>query len=263
MITWKQGYYGWWNAYDENGTKLIVPSVTAVVNSKDDPELDNWIEEVGEEVANRIMKLAADRGTALHKFMENYFLAWAKKGEADKALLYTQKKSVDQLIKEKIANKQIETGRQMFYQLLESFNVDGDYPEVHQVLGLENKIVNYTLPYRGAYDINYLWPAMNKLNNVITDYKSSSSFIEKGSTKESKYKLQLSGYWTAYEQMTGRELDAAKIWVSVKNSGTQEIMIGRSEYADLWEEFKDLCIHFHEQNNQTIDMFKEYKVEQN
>jgi len=263
MITWKQGYYGWWNAYDEKGTKLVVPSVSKVVDSKDDPELDNWIEEVGEEAAKRIMKLAADRGTVLHTYMENYFLAWAKKGSPEKAMLYTQRKTIDQIKKEDIATKQIETGRNMFYQLLESFNVDGDYPEVHKVLGLEKKVANFELPYRGAYDINYLWPAMNKLNNVITDYKSASSFIEKGSTKERKYKLQLSGYWTAYEKMSGNQLDAAKIWVSVKNSGTQEIMIGRSEYNDLWEEFKDLCIHFHKSHNQTIEMFKEYKIEQN
>jgi len=84
MITWKQGYYGWWNAYDEKGTKLVVPSVSKVVDSKDDPELDNWIEEVGEEAAKRIMKLAADRGTVLHTYMENYFLAWAKKGQPRK-----------------------------------------------------------------------------------------------------------------------------------------------------------------------------------
>lgn len=161
MITWKKGYYGWWSAYDENGNKLVIPSVSKVVDSKDDPELDNWIEEVGEEVANRIMKLAADRGTALHRFMENYFMAWAKKGDPDKSLLYTQRKSLEQLKLDKIAPKQIETGRKMFYQLLESFNVGGDYPEVHQVLGLENKVANFELPYRGAYDINYLWPAMN------------------------------------------------------------------------------------------------------
>lgn len=262
MITWKKGYYGWWNAYDENGTKLKVPSVSAVVSSKDDPELDNWIQEVGEEAANRIMKLAADRGTVLHKFMENYYLAYAAKGDLEKALLYTQRKSLDQLQKEDIAVKQIETGRQMFYQLLEAFAPNSDNPEVHKVLGLEHKIVNFTMPYRGAYDINYLWPAMNKLNNVITDYKSSSSAIEKGSTKERKYKLQLSGYWTAYEQMTGRQLDAAKIWVSIKNAGTQEIMIGRSEYNDLYQEFTELCVHFHEQHGQSIEMFKDYTVEE-
>lgn len=261
MITWKQGYYGWWNAYDENGNKLVIPSVTKVVDSKDDPELDTFREEVGEEQFQRIMKLAGDRGTALHKFMENYFLAWAKKGDHEKSLLYTQRKSLDQLKSEKIADKQIETGRNMFYQLLESFVPTSDNPEVHEVLGLEKKVANFLLPYRGAYDINYLWPAANKLNNVITDYKSASSFIEKGSTKERKYKLQLSGYWTAYEQMTKNKLDYAKIWVSVKNAGTQEILIGRKEYNDLWEEFKELCVHFHKQHGQSIEQFKDYQVE--
>jgi len=263
MITWKKGYYGWWNAYNESGKKLVIPSVSKVVDSKDDPELNNWIQEVGEEKANKIMKLAADRGTVLHKFMENFYLAIAAKGDTEKALLYTQKKSLQQLAKEDIAKKQIETGRNMFYQLLESFAPNSDNPEVHEVLGLEHKVANFELPYRGAYDINYLWPAANKLNNVITDYKSSSSYVEKGSVKERKYMLQLSGYWTAYEQMTGNKLDFAKIWVSVKNAGTQEILIDRSQYAELYHEFSELCEHFHKMHGQDLSMFKEYRIENN
>lgn len=261
MITWKKGYYGWWNAYDEKGKKLKVPSVSAVVSSKDDPELDNWIKEVGEEAAERIMKLAGDRGTVLHTFMENFYLALAAKGDVEKALLYTQKKSLDQVQKQGIKETQIKTGRSMFYQLLEEFAPNGENPEVHKVLGLEHKVVNYLMPYRGAYDINYLTSTESKLFNVITDYKSASSKIEEGSVKERKYKMQLSGYWTAYEQMTGQELDLAKIWVSIKGGGTQEIKIGRHEYNDLYAEFTELCVHFHEQHGQTLEMFKNYKVE--
>jgi hypothetical protein len=260
MITWKKGYYGWWNAYNDKGKKLVIPSVSKVVDSKDDPELDKWIEEVGEEEANRIMKLAADRGTVMHLFMENFFLALAAKGDIEKALLYTQKKSLQRVQKDGIKETQIVTGRNMFYQLLESFAPNSDNPEVHKVLGLEHKVVNFTLPYRGAYDINYLWSAANKLNNVITDYKSASSYIEKGSTKERKYKLQLSGYWAAYEQMTGNQLDFAKIWVSVKNAGTQEILISRPEYNDLFAEFTELCEHFHKTHNQDLSMFQEYQI---
>ena len=65
MITWKKGYYGWWSAYDDSGNKLVIPSVSKVVDSKDDPELDNFREEVGEEQFQRIMKLAIVTGKQL------------------------------------------------------------------------------------------------------------------------------------------------------------------------------------------------------
>lgn len=263
MIYWKTSYYGWWDAYTEKDKKLKVPSVTAVVNMKPDPDMDKFIEEVGEEAAERIMKLAAARGTVLHKFMENYYLAFAAKGDIEKALLYTQKKTLIDIQKEKevIEEAQIRTGRNMFYSLLNAFRPNSDNPEVHTVLGLEHKIANFTMPYRGQYDINYLWQNANKLNNVITDYKSSSSLVEKGSVKESKYKLQLSGYWKAYELITGNELDYAKLWIAIKNSDVcQEIIIDRHEIEDLYAEFTELCTAYHTANRQKIEMFKDYKI---
>jgi hypothetical protein len=268
MITWRKGRYGYWGAYKVNDItkvedKLIVPSVTAVVNSKDDPELDNWIETVGKEKAEMIMRLAGNRGTVMHMYMENFYAAWSKEGSHEKSMLYTQKKTNKQLKEDRpdIANKQIQTGRSLFYELLEEF---GFVTEVHKVLGLENKIVNFTIPYRGAYDINYLHKdhKSGKLKNVITDYKSASSFIKNDSVKERKYKLQLSGYWEAYEKMFNKELDSAKIWVSIKNGGTQEIQINKEEKTDLFAEFTELCEHFHKENNQTFDMFKcDYRVD--
>lgn len=263
MITWKQGYYGWWNAYKEDGTKLIIPSVSKVVDSKDDPELNNWIEEIGQEKADKIMKLASDRGTAMHYFLENMYLAYSKFGDINKSLLYAQKYSPVKLIKEEISENSISIGRNLFYQLIESFNWNSDIldeREIDKVIGLESKIVDFELPYRGAYDINYLSNRYSHGQNVITDYKSSSSMVESGSVKERKYKLQLSGYWNAYEKMTGKELDVAKIWVSVKNAGTQEIKIDRSEYKDAFDEFKELCEHFHSENNQNLSMFSVYKI---
>lgn len=269
MITWKQGYYKWWDAYDENNKKLKVPSVSAVVDSKDDPELDKWIEEVGKEKAEQIMKAAADRGTAMHLFLENFYLAFAKGGgDLNKSLLYSQKKTPEQLVKEKIKETSIKTGRGMFYQLLEEFGAYNSFgtvnPNEHmikKVIGLETMIANFELPYRGKYDINYIARLSDGTPiNVLGDYKSSSSQIEKGSVKERKMKLQLSGYWNAYELMKSRELDFAILWVSIKGAGVQKIQIGREEYEDCFAEFKELCEHYHKINNQDLKMFKNYHI---
>lgn len=259
MVIWKIGKSGWPGAYTTEGKKLKTPSVSDVVNSKDDPELDNWIKEVGEEKAAIISKMAMDRGTSMHKFLENYYIALRRKGDPKKSLLYTQKKTLMDLEDEYIKDVSIKVGRKLFYQIKETFE---DKKEIYKVLGTEKKIIGYDLGYRGMYDINYLKHIPpTKFLNIIGDYKSSSKYIPKGSTKERKYKLQLSGYWYAYELMTGNNLDGAKIWVSVKNEGTQEIsIIDKEEYKDLFEEFKELAYHFHKSNNQDINIFKHYKV---
>lgn len=261
MVLWKIGTSGWPGAYDESGKKLITPSVSAIVNSKEDPDLDNWIKEVGEEKAAIISKMSMDRGTAMHKFLENYYLALAIKKDPDKSLLYAQKKSVNDLKEENIQDVSINTGRNLFYQIKEEFD---NRQEIYKVLGTEKKIIGYELGYRGMYDINYIKKQYNKLQNIITDYKSASSPIKEKSIKERKYKLQLAGYWYAYEVSTSSNLSAAKIWVSIKNYGTQEIAItDRKEYEDLFDEFKELAVHFHTKNNQDINIFKNYKINKN
>lgn len=53
----------------------VFPSVTTVLSRKTSKQsLDEWRARVGEEEANRIMKLATDRGTAVHNICENYIL---------------------------------------------------------------------------------------------------------------------------------------------------------------------------------------------
>jgi len=258
LITWKIGRYGWPSAYDSRGNKLITPSVSAVVSSKDDPELENWIKEVGEEKAALISKMSMDRGTSMHKFLENYYIALSRKGNPIKSLLYTQKKTILDLEKEDIKDVSIKTGRTLFYQLKETFE---NQEEIYKVLGTEKKIIGYDLGFRGMYDINYIQKRNNRLFNILGDYKSAGNPIDKGSTKERKYKLQLAGYWYAYELDSPHRLSGAKIWVSIKNYGTQEISVtDRNEYEDLFAEFKELALHFHKINNQDINMFKTYKV---
>lgn len=240
VLNWKKSYYGWWDAYTPDGIKIKVPSVTAIVNFMDDPEMDKWVDEVGEEQAQKIMKLAADRGTVMHYYLENYYRAIKTKGDRNKALLYTQIKTPEMAKKDGIAETSIKTGRNLFYQLYESKM----HSEIYHVLGLENKIASFSKLYRGKYDINYI---TNDAKNIITDFKTSSSNVKPGSTKERKMKLQLAGYWTAYEEMFPKvKLDYAKLWISVKGGVPQEISINKKEKEECMIEFLDLCKRYHE-----------------
>ena len=75
--------------------------------------------------------------------------------------------------------------------------------------------------------------------------------VEVGSTKEYKMKMQLAGYWAAYEEMYPKvKLDHAKLWISVKGQGPQEINIGRDDKEKYLIEFLDLCKKYHKSINQ-------------
>ena len=59
--------------YDVNGTRL--PSVTTILGkTKDQQFIKDWKAKVGEQEAERIKNLSSNRGTAMHKFLEQYIL---------------------------------------------------------------------------------------------------------------------------------------------------------------------------------------------
>lgn len=64
---------------EENGKRhyilpsgRIVPSVTTVLSQYKEKSLKEWKAKVGEEKSKKIAKVAADRGTGLHKIIEKY-----------------------------------------------------------------------------------------------------------------------------------------------------------------------------------------------
>ena len=57
--------------YDVNGARL--PSVTTILGkTKNQQFLKDWKAKVGEQEAERIKNVSSSRGTAMHKFLENY-----------------------------------------------------------------------------------------------------------------------------------------------------------------------------------------------
>ena len=71
-----------------------MPSVTTVLGQKKMQYLEDLRDKIGEEALNKISQNAALRGTAMHKYLENYLIALKVHADHDKALLYTQKKTV-------------------------------------------------------------------------------------------------------------------------------------------------------------------------
>lgn len=59
--------------YYKSPTGIMLPSVTTVLSKKMPKEgLDEWRNRVGEEEADRIVKEALTKGTAMHKMLEDY-----------------------------------------------------------------------------------------------------------------------------------------------------------------------------------------------
>lgn len=74
------------------------PSVTTVLGQQPKPELDAWIERVGEEEARRITRTSTNAGNKLHKACENYLLG-KEVGYLDRGINLMYKKLLPELKK--------------------------------------------------------------------------------------------------------------------------------------------------------------------
>ena len=104
--------------------------------------------------------------------------------------------------------------------------------------------------YRGFIDVFY----RENLGCVVTDFKTSSKPIEKGTTKEKKYKLQIGGYAVAVEEMFEEKNikvnKASILVVPTKSAILQEVVCEGEELSNYKEEFKNLCVKWHNENGQ-------------
>lgn len=239
-------YYGNPSAY----YPLRTPGVTTVINDLiPDPEWDEFVKEVGEEKAQQILEAAGQRGTAMHCFIENFILAYSKSGDPSRALKYTQEVSCDMLTEQNIPSNKIEKGRELFFNFYYS-----DYSSVYKnIISTEMPVFSPFLFYRGKIDLFYNIPHIGK---SILDFKSSSSTIKKGSTKEKKYKLQLGGYALGVEHMFAQKnikINKSSFLIIMTNSNIiSEITCENEELEEQKNEFKTLIKEWHIKNKQSF-----------
>ena len=246
-ITWSTGS----NGYPQAHMKLFIPSVSRILSETiDDPELEAWIKEVGEETAQIIMQNAAERGTALHKYMEFFIKNYAITNSKEESLQYAYKYAHEDLVKEKIPASKISKGLELFNIFYYSDYID----QFNDIVSTEFKIYSPKHFYRGALDILY------KFNgNRLSDYKTSSKPIIENSIKEYKYKCQLGGYSNAIDELLNnkeKEINYASLLIFLTNDyKIQEISLKDEELIFYKEEFKKLAKQWHINNNQEF-LFK-------
>lgn len=229
--------------------KIQIPSVSSILSEcVPDPDLEEFIKSVGEERAKIIMEAAAQRGTSMHTFIEQFMDVFSKNNDPSEALLETQKKSPALLIQQDIPENKIKEGLDMFYKYYHS-----EYPVKYKdVIGLEKPIHSEQYYFRGLADIVYKIAGCA----AVTDFKTASSYIKKGTIKEKKYKLQLGAYSLALDEMLlleGYSINEAHILcVNTKSEGLQDIGCSYNELNALKDEFKELSKMWHTNHGQAF-----------
>ena len=237
-ITWAKGSFDLPNAF----YKLLVPSVSTILSDMiPDPELEEWKKSVGEVQAKKIGDAAANRGSSMHTFIEEFIKHLSRTKDPSESLKYTQIESQKLLKSQNIPQDKIDIGRDMFYKFYYS-----DYSnKFNELLATELILYSKQYYYRGKLDVMY---NENLYGTVISDFKTSNGLIKKDSVKEKKYKLQLGAYCVAIEDMTdnSKKINKASIiCVQTKSDIVQCIELLNDELESYKENWKTLIKDYH------------------
>lgn len=235
--------------YEDGTITKFMPSVTTILAFEPSPYLQELEAKIGKEELKRIGARAAGRGSAMHKFLENYMICIKNGGHADTCLLYTQKKTIKDLEEEGFERDRIGMGRDLFY----NFVYENIFDDVKKVLFTEKFLWSLKHLFAGTTDFGYL-----SLNDkiIITDFKSASGI--RGADVIKKYKKQLAAYTLAFEENHNKKVHEAQIWIS-HPAGVQIETTSGEEMEQMKRDFLVLCDQFHAQWE--IKPFEEYYKE--
>jgi len=197
--------------YDVAGYRL--PSVTTILGkTKDTSSLDSWIARKGRKEAERIKNQSATRGTAMHKYLENYVLG---KGYEDLTELGQETK--------RMAEKVIEVGLAP---------VSGYY-------GSE-----VTLYYPGLYAGSTDLVGVHNDKDTIIDFKQANK--PKREEWIGDYKLQAAAYAMAHDQVHGSNIEQCVIMVCTPDLYYQEFKVDGLNLRKAKHDFLRRLDQYHE-----------------
>ncbi len=181
------------------------PSITTILSkTSNNVWLHKWREKVGIEEANRISKIATDRGTNVHSYMERFW-----NGED---------------ILPDLRNESLDT-----VQLVSSLT-DITKRKINLVYAQEIALWSTTLKVAGRVDKVCQWLG----EDVILDYKTAKK--NKNLTTDVRdYRLQICFYRTAHNELfPNRKINKGVILIAVDGKPPQEIVFDcRPYYPEL------------------------------
>ena len=190
--------------YGVNEEKL--PSVTTILQSTQSEDkkesLARWRNKVGEVEAERVMKTAATRGTAMHTYLEHYI----KGGKVlDLTDVGREASSMGQMI------------------------IDKGFSDLEEVWGVE-----CTLHYPGLYAGQTDMCGIYQGRESIIDFKQSNK--PKRDEWITDYKLQLVAYAMAHDQVYGTRIEQGVILMCTPDNFFQRFLVNGSEFRKWkWE----------------------------
>lgn len=181
----------------KEGESHFLPSVTTILKMKPTPKYDEIRESLGEEKYKLAMQRAADRGTVMHKWLEEFLGHYGVHKDKEAALKHTQgyifeTKEFDNLATEKA--RAVKIGRELFFNF---YHNEGWIAPIKNVL--HNEVFMYTFfkgGWAGASDFVY---EDFDGNHVIADFKSSR--IKKDPDEIDSYRMQIACYMFKYAEM--------------------------------------------------------------
>lgn len=186
-----------------NGEKL--PSVTTILSAtkSEDKEkiLENWKKRVGESKAKEITEEAANRGTRLHSYLENYVL----NGE--------------------LSNPGSNPYSIQSHNMAKTI-IDNGLRHVPESWGVEVPLYREGL-YAGSTDFVGVW----KDKPAIIDFKQSNKLKKKEYIDD--YFLQLTAYSQAFNHMFRTDIRTGVILMCTADLQYQEFVIENEEF-DHW-----------------------------
>ena len=193
--------------YTVGGEEKRLPSVTTVIaqtkNQKDKESIERWKAKVGEARAEEIKNEAANRGTAMHKYLED---------------LIRGQRSMDLTT----------TGQEA--QRMAQIIVDRGLNRCSDIYGVE-AVLYYPGLYAGSCDLigNY----KDKLS--IIDFKQTNKPKQREWIGD--YFLQMAAYGMAHDAVYNTAIEQGVILMCSKDGYFQEFVIEGKEYREAKYEF--------------------------
>ena len=194
-----------------------VPSVTTVLSktSNKSDGINQWRARVGNEEAERIIKLSTDIGSAVHEAIENYLnnKLWDKFED-----------SLDQKIAKKISQKFIKDGLN----------------DISEIWGLEVGLILDNL-YAGTADCVGIY----KDKESIIDFKTAKKIKKREWIED--YFLQCCAYANAHNVMFNTKIEQLVILMVDRDLIFKEFLVKPIEFKTLTSKWKSRLIKFNKE----------------
>jgi len=223
----------------------VLPSVTTILGKFSDKSgLDAWRKRVGEDEANRISKFSANRGTVMHQMCEYYLLC---EGDSSEKLKAAQTQIIPFCESEGFTDDEYRIGRKLFYNFYNS----GTFDKIKKVVSVEETLYSKRMGgYAGRVDTIYL---DENDNLIILDFKTSKK--PKRDEWITSYKHQISAYYMAYWEMTGRQPNGGEVWISNESDMIPQVFqLNINDIKKYGKEFLLMVEKFHEQYTSKVNI---------